>query len=363
VSPSFLFRVEQERGTDPEKPYLISDYELASRLSYFIWSSTPDDELMAKAGAGLLRQPAVLQEQLKRMLQDPKAKALVSNFVGQWLELRNIEGATIDKKVFPTFDNALGSDMRRETEMFFETIIKEDRSVLDLLNADYTFVNERLAKHYGINGVVGNDFRKVSLAGTRRGGVLTMAGVLTVTAMPTRTSPVKRGKFILDQILGTPPPPPPADVPALSEKPGDISAKSLRERLQVHREDPTCASCHARMDPIGFALENFDAIGRWRDKDGAFTIDASGTLPEGQSFKGPDELRKIIAARKDDFLRTLTEKLMTYALGRGMETYDKCTIKDISAAVSKDGYKFSSLVSQIVMSDAFQKRRAKRGEE
>jgi hypothetical protein len=363
VSPNFLFRIEQEKSTNPDQPYLIGEYELATRLAYFLWSSMPDDELMAKAGAGQLRKPEVIQAQLTRMLRDPRAKAFVSNFVGQWLELRNIESATIDRKVFPTFDNKLRADMRRETEMFFENLLTQDRSVLDLLAGDYTFVNERLAKHYGIAGVAGEDFRQVSLAGTRRGGVLTMAGVLTVTAMPTRTSPVKRGKFVLEQILGTPPPPAPADVPALSEKPADVSAKPLRDRLQAHRADAACASCHARMDPIGFAMENFDAIGRWRDKDGSFPIDASGTLPEGQSFKGPDELRRVIAARKDDFLRTLTEKMMTYALGRGMETYDKSTIRDIGAAVAKDGYKFSTLISRIVNSDAFQKRRAKRGEE
>jgi hypothetical protein len=294
---------------------------------------------------------------------DEKSDALVSNFIGQWLELRNLDGATVDRKVFPFFNERLRADMKREVEVFFDHLVREDRSVLDLLTADYTYLNERLARHYGIDGVSGDGFRKVPLKNSHRSGVLTMAGVLTVTAMPTRTAPVKRGKFILDQILGTPIPPPPADVPPLSEKPSDVSAKSLRERLQVHREDATCNSCHVRMDPLGFALENFDAIGKWRDKDGNFDIDASGTLPEGQSFKGPDELLKVIGARKDEFVRTLTAKLMTYALGRGMEPYDKRTIKEISDAVAKDGYKFSTLVNQIVMSDAFTKRRAKRGDE
>jgi hypothetical protein len=363
VSPNFLFRVEKEQSSDPSKPYPISDYELATRLSYFLWSSMPDDELLAKAGANELHKPEVLKQQVRRMLGDEKAEALVSNFIGQWLELRNIDGATVDRKVFPFFNERLRADMRREVETFFDHLVREDRSVLDLLTADYTYINERLARHYGIDGISGEGFRKVSLQNSHRAGVLTMAGVLTVTSMPTRTAPVKRGKFILEEILGTPIPPPPAEVPPLSEKPADVSAKSLRERLQVHREDATCNSCHSRMDPLGFALENFDAIGKWRDKDGSFDVDASGVLPEGQAFKGPEELLKIVGSRKDEFVRTFTGKLMTYALGRGMEPYDKRTIKDISDATAKGGYKFSTLINEIVMSDAFQKRRAKRGEE
>jgi hypothetical protein len=360
VSPNFLFRIEQERSADPAQPYAIDDFELASRLSYFLWSSTPDEALFNVASAGKLREPETLKAEVRRMLTDPKASALVSNFVGQWLELRNLDRLSIDRRVFPDFNDALRDDMRREAELFFESLIRDDRSVLDLLNGDYSFVNQRLAKHYGIEGVTGDDFRRVSLAGTRRGGVLTMAGVLTVTAMPTRTSPVKRGKFVLDQMLASPPPPAPPDVGTLGEGREERSKGSVRQRFEAHRSDATCVACHSRMDPIGFAMENFDAIGRWRDNDGGFAIDASGTLPEGEQFNGPDELRAVLVARKDQFVHALIEKMLTYSLGRGLELYDRCTVKDIATAVERDGYKFSTLLTQIVTSDAFQKRRAKR---
>ena len=363
VSPSFLFRIEQERSTDPSQPYAIDDYELASRLSYFLWSSTPDDELLAKAAAGRLREPDALKAEVRRMLVDPRSAALVSNFTGQWLQLRNLDRQAVDRKTFPNYTDELRADMRREAELFFQNLIREDRPVLDLLNADYTFVNERLARHYGIAGVRGEDFRRVSLAGTHRGGVLTMGGVLTVTAMPTRTSPVKRGKFILDQILGMPPAPPPPDVTPLGDKPQDVSAGSLRQRLERHREDPSCFSCHARMDPLGFAMERFDAVGAWRDQDGGFPIDAAGKLPEGREFNGPDELRQVLLEHKTEFLRCFVENMLTYALGRGVEHYDRCTVRDICQSVETDGYRFGTLVTSIVTSDAFQKRRAKRGDE
>jgi hypothetical protein len=283
----------------------------------------------------------------------------VKNFAGQWLELRNLVDWTPDQRRFPNFDEKLRRAMLKETELFFETVIREDRSVLDLLDSDYTYVNERLAKHYGIEGIKGEDFKKVSLAGTKRGGILTMGSVLTVTAMPSRTSPVKRGKFVLEQILGTPPPPPPPEVPALPDRRVDVQAASLRARLEKHRADPTCAVCHNRMDPIGFAMENFDAIGQWRDKDANHPIDTTGKLPNGQPIDGPDGLRKVLVSKKGEFVRCVSEKMLTYALGRGMEEYDRCTLKEISESVERNEYKFSSLIDAIVMSDAFLKRRGK----
>jgi hypothetical protein len=344
-------------------PYAISDYELAARLSYFLWSSTPDDELLGLATAKRLREPAVLEQQVKRMLQDPRSVALVENFAGQWLELRNLDEYKPDPKFYPTFDDQLAASMKRETEMFFSTVMREDRSILDLLSGDYTFVNERLAKHYGLPNVTGENFRKVSLAGTKRGGVLTQAAVLTVTAMPTRTSPVKRGKFVLENVLGTPPPPPPPDVPALSEDAKDLSKATLKVRLEEHRKDPNCAVCHIKMDAIGFSLENFDAIGQWRDKDGKFPVDSVGKLSDGTTLNGADGLRKLLLTKQDEFVATVVKKLLTYSLGRGLEFYDQCTVKDIEAAVRKDQYKFSSLVMAIVKSYAFQKRRVLRPEE
>jgi hypothetical protein len=361
VSPNFLFKIEQERSSDPDKPYFIDDYELATRLSYFLWSSMPDDALLAVAGSGRLREPGVLRAQVRRMLADPKSSALVENFVGQWLVMRNLEHHSVATDRYKDFNEQLRADMRREVELFFANLIREDRSVLDLLDSDYTFANGRLAQLYGLKDVTGDEFRRVSLKGTPRGGVLTMAGVLTVTAMPARTSPVKRGKFILDQLLASPPPPQPPDVPALREqRRSEPTRMTVRERLEEHRANPSCVACHTRMDPLGFALENFDGIGRWRDDERGLKIDASGSLPEGEHFTGPVELRKVLLERKDEFVRCLVEKLMTYALGRGMENYDRVTVKEIAAAVAKDGYRFSTLVDRLVGSDAFQKRRAKR---
>jgi hypothetical protein len=361
VSPNFLFRAEQERSEDPAVAYAIGDHELATRLSYFLWSSMPDVALRTRAETpGALRDPETTKAEISRMLADEKSSAFVTNFVGQWLLMRNLAHHSVDRFRISGFSEELRRDMTLEVEMFFANLIRENRSILELLDSDYTFVNERLAKIYKLEGVTGEEFRRVSLAGTPRGGVLTMPGVLTVTAMPGRTSPVKRGKFVLEQLLASPPPPPPPNIPSFRDRRDDSAKASLRVRFEAHRSDASCIACHARMDPIGFAMENFDAIGRWREKDGGFVIDASGELPEGQSFNGPAELRKVLMGQKDEFVQALVAKMLTYALGRGMELSDRCTIREISEAVAKDGYRFSSMIDNIVASDAFQKRRAKR---
>jgi hypothetical protein len=363
-SPQFLFRVEldprpRRRGEvlPPVRP--VNDYELASRLSYFLWSSMPDDELTELAAQGELRSDDNLERQVQRMLRDPKAWALVENFGDQWLQLRLLPAINPDAKQFPTFDDDLRRAMLQETRLFFESVLREDRSVLDFLGADDTFVNERLARHYGIAGVKGDEFRRVSLTDDRRGGLLGQASILTVTSNPTRTSPVKRGKWILEQILGTPPPPPPANVPELKEDQDVVLKGTLRQRMEQHRADPNCATCHARLDPLGFGLENYDAIGAWRDREGAFPIDASGTLPTGESFQGPKELRAILKGRSDEFVRCLAEKMLTYALGRGLDYYDKCAVDRIVAAMAQNDFRFSTLVGEIVASDPFQKRRVR----
>jgi hypothetical protein len=355
VSPHFLFRVERSpRGHLTVFP--LTEYELATRLSYFLWSSMPDDELFRLAGEGSLRKH--LEAQARRMLRDPKVRALTENFAGQWLQTRNLRTMTPDPGTYPAFDEALRSAMAKETELFFEAIVKEDRSVLDFLDADFTFVNERLARHYGLPGVKGPEFRRVSLAATERRGVLTHASILTVTSNPTRTSPVKRGKWILDNILNTPPPPPPPDVPELEEQKGELKG-SLRQRMELHRSNALCASCHQRMDPLGFGFENFDGIGQWRTHEGKFAIDPSGVLPSGQSFKGPKELVAILKTKATEFRRCLAEKMLTYALGRGLESYDRCTVDDVCAEVARNDNRFSSLVLGIVKSDAFQKRKGR----
>ncbi len=363
VSPHFLFRIEQDRaGTRPDGAHPVGEFELAARLSYFLWASTPDDELLNLSAEGKLRKPEVLQAQVKRMLTDPKARALSENFAPQWLQIRGLKSFAPDPKLFPTFDEPLRNAMLRETEAFFQYIVDEDRSVLELIDSDYTLMNERLAKHYGIAGVKGDEFRKIKLPDRRRGGVLAQASVLTVTSNPTRTSPVKRGKWIMDNILGTPPPPPPPDVPELKEENKAALSGTLRQRMEQHRANPSCASCHQRMDPLGFGFENFDVIGAWREKEGKFPVDASGVLPDGKKFNGPAELRGILKQREGDFCRCLTEKMLTYALGRGMERFDRCTIDEIARNLSKNQYRFSGLVFDIVKSDAFQMRRPKKGE-
>jgi Protein of unknown function (DUF1592)/Protein of unknown function (DUF1588)/Protein of unknown function (DUF1587)/Protein of unknown function (DUF1585)/Protein of unknown function (DUF1595)/Planctomycete cytochrome C len=359
VSPHFLFRIE--RGPDPRNPdsQRIGEYDLASRLSYFLWSSMPDAQLFRLASTGNLH--AELEPQIRRMLNDPKANGLVVNFAGQWLQLRNLAAVTPDPDRFPSFDEPLRDAMRKETEMFFAAVLKEDRSVLDFIDGRFTFLNERLAKHYGINDVKGDRFRKVELTGNQRGGVLTHASVLTVTSNPTRTSPVKRGKWILENILGTPPPPPPPDAGDLPEDKKGALTGTLRQKMEQHRTNPNCASCHQRMDPLGFGFENFDAVGAWRTQEDRFPIDASGILPDGRSFRGPTELKVILKEKADLFAHCLSEKMLTYALGRGLERQDRCAVDEVAAFLKKNDYKFSALVLGIVKSEPFQNRPAKQG--
>ncbi len=358
VSPNFLFRVENDREPDnPDDKHLLADFELASRLSYFIWGSMPDEELFALAEQGKLHDPAVLRQQARRLLADPKSSALVENFAGQWLNLRNLAEVTPDEKTFPAFSDELRGDMRRETELFFDSVIRDDASIVNLLVADYTFVNERLAAHYGIAGITGPEFRRVELQGTNRAGILTQASILTLTSNSTRTSPVKRGKWILENILGEEPPPPPPNVPTLEKTQTDLPNATLRQQLEKHRADPVCASCHDQMDALGFGFENFDAIGRWRDKDGENAIDSSGTLPGDQKFQGPIELLQILKHRHQDFARLFAEKLLTYALGRGLEFYDRCTVDKIMIALEQNDYRFSALLDEIVTSEPFMMRR------
>src|SRR5579863_5322929 len=358
VSPEFLFRVEAPQAPSLTKgtTYRLRDLDLASRLSFFIWSSIPDEELLGLAEKGKLHDPAVLAAQVRRMLADPKSKALVENFAGQWLRLRNVADWKPDPDKFKEVDAMLRSTFERETELFFENIVSEDRSVLEFLDADYTFLNERLAKYYGIQGVKGSYFRRVALKGPERGGILTQASVLMVTSYPTRTSPVLRGKWILESILNAPAPPPPPNVPTLDET-ASTTAKSLRETFEKHRANAACASCHSRLDPLGFSLENFDAGGKYRTKEGNDAIDASGNLPDGTLINGVAGLKKVLLARKDEFVEGLADKLLTYALGRGLEYYDQPVVRDIRRQAEKNDYRFSSLVLAIVNSVPFEMRR------
>jgi hypothetical protein len=352
ANPKFLFRVE--RAVD--KPGPVSDLELASRLSFFLWSSIPDDALIDAATSGRLSTPAGLERQVTRMLADPKARALTDNFASQWLLLRNLRGHVPTPGDFPNFDNELRQAFRRETELFFESIVKENRNVLDLINANYTFVNERLARHYGMPNVYGSNFRRVTVPNEARRGLLGQGSVLTVTSYPNRTSPVLRGKYILENILGTPPPAPPANVPALSDNEAGHEPKSLRERLELHRASQACASCHRVMDPLGFALENFDGIGAWRSKEPGGAIDPSGKLADGSDVDGPVALRAAIMRRPGQFVRTLTEKLMTYGLGRGLEYYDMPVVRAIARDAAKKNYRFSAIVTGIVSSTPFRQK-------
>jgi hypothetical protein len=315
----------------------------------------PDEELFRLAEKGQLR--ANLDAQVMRMMKDPKAIALVDNFAGQWLKLRMMDFVTPDAKTFPEFDDPLRQAMISETQMLFMEIMREDRSILDFIDADFTYLNERLAKHYGIEGVTGDEFRRVKLDSPERGGLLTHASVLTITSYPARTSPVQRGRWVLENLLDQAPPPPPPDVPALVEQ-GKLTG-TLRQRMEKHREDPGCAACHEEMDAIGFGLENFNAIGAWRSSDGDSPIDSAGLLPNGRKFSGPAELKKIIKERQDDFCKALSQKMLTYAMGRGLEKTDKCYIEEIVGKTKEQGYKFSALVLQVVHSDPFQKRAAK----
>jgi len=363
VSPEFLYRVEAGPAVAPAPIYRVTDLELASRLSFFLWSSVPDDELIEAAARGALRQPAELERQVRRMLADPRSDALVGNFVGQWLQLRNLASVTPSEVLFADFDDGLRRAFRRETELLFDSILHEDRSVVDLLVADYTFVNDRLARHYGIPNVKGSHFRRVTLTDPNRRGLLGQGSILTVTSHPIRTSPVFRGKWILENILGTPPPPPPPNVPALPDKGGVYAGKtpSMRERMATHRANAACAACHSMIDPLGFGLEHFDPIGRWREVDDLYApIDASGVLPDGTAFKDVAGLRTALASRPGRFVTTLTEKLLTYALGRGLEYYDMPAVRKIVRDAAAGNYRLSALVLGITRSLPFQMRRTER---
>jgi mono/diheme cytochrome c family protein len=356
AGPKFLVRTERVPASRPGTVYRVTDGELASRLSFFLWSSLPDDELLQLASQGRLSRPATLEQQVRRMLADPRASALAENFAGQWLQLRNLRSAVPDSREFPNFDDQLRQAFRRETELLFDSILREDRSVLDLLTADYTFVNERLAKHYGIPHIYGNHFRRVPVTVDARRGILGHGSILTVTSHADRTSPVVRGKWILDNLLGTPPPPPPPIVPALPERSALARPMTMRERMEQHRANPQCASCHKAMDPLGFALENFDAVGAWRIRDGRAPIDASGAFVDGSSIDGPAALRQALLAKPAILVGNLTEKLLIYGLGRGIDYRDMPAVRAIVRDAGNNGYRFSTLVLGIVRSDAFQKR-------
>ena len=361
VSPNFLFRFEDEpAAVEPGAPYRISDLELASRLSFFLWSSIPDDELVDLAVQERLHAPAVLEQQVRRLLADPRSQALVDNFAGQWLHIRNVAGFQPSPELLFHFDDNLRAAFEQETKLFFDSIIRENRSVLDLLDADYTFLNERLARHYGIPGVYGERFQRVSLpADSVRRGLLGQGSILTGTSRANRTSPVIRGKWIMENILGTPPPPPPPNVPDLVEERDPRKVLPMREQMAAHRANPVCAACHAQMDQLGFALENFDAIGEWRDiYASGLPIDASAEFPDGTTFDGPAELRRLLMSHADDFLTTAIDRLLTYALGRGLEATDMPTVRQIKRDAADDDYRFAALVQGVVASPPFRMRMA-----
>jgi hypothetical protein len=363
ASPEFLFRIErdpkpaavtQAAAVQPTAHY-VNDYELASRLSYYLWATMPDEELYKTAKAGRLRQPDVLQAEVRRMLADPKSQNLVDNWAAQWLQLRNLGRTKPDPKRFPNVDDELLDAMRKETNLFVGEIVQKDRSILDFIDAPFTYVNGPLARHYGIKGVNGEEFQRIDLDGEKRGGVLTQAAILTVSSYPTRTSPPVRGKWVLENLLGAAPPPPPDNVPALNDS--NIGTEiSMKERFAQHRRDPSCSPCHNVMDPIGFGLENYDAVGRWRDFDGKFPIETTGQLPGGKSFTGSKGLKEILRERSDEFVRNVTVKMLTYALGRGLERSDDATVDAIVQAVKANDYRFSSLVLDVVNSKQFQMR-------
>ncbi len=361
MSPEFLFRVEQDPANiAPKTAYRISDVELASRLSFFLWSSIPDDALLDAAISGKLKNPAVLEQHTRRMLADPRSNVLVSNFAEQWLHLRNLASTTPDMRVFPDFDDNLRQSFLKETELFFESILREDRNVLDLLSANYTFVNERLAKHYGIPNIYGSRFRRVNFdESSHRGGLLGQGSILTVTSYATRTSPVIRGKWILDNILGVPPPPPPASVPALKEREGIGKNLTMRQRMAQHRDSPACSGCHQLMDPVGFSLENYDAVGRWRTHDeSSIPIDSAGSLPDGSKFAGVTGLQQALLRHPESFISTFAEKLLTYGLGRGVGFYDAPAIRKIVRESEANNFRFSSVIVGIVNSTPFQMRKS-----
>lgn len=366
VSPDFLFRIEPSpaprAGVQAANFSPVSNYDLASRLSYFLWSSMPDDQLLRRASQGTLRDPRILDIEVRRMLKDPKSNALVENFGGQWLETRRLESMLPDRDRFPDFEDYLRYSMVQETELFFKNILHEDASILDFIDGKYAFLNERLARHYGIPGVLGPEFRRVNLSSIPRGGVLGQASVLTVSSFVNRTSPVVRGKWVLENLLNSPPPPPPPDVPSLDEEKVGANA-SLRETLEIHRKNAVCASCHSRMDPLGFALENYDAVGAWRTADGKFPVDASGALPDGRKLDGAAGLKAILMTDKDVFTRALTERMLTYALGRGLERPDRLTVNQVVATTASRNYKISGLILAIVDSVPFRNQRSDKAQQ
>ena len=356
ISPGFLFRVERDQNSPG--PYRITDYELASRLSYFIWSSMPDEPLFQLASQNRLHEPGVLETQVRRMIGDPKSRMFSDNFAGQWLRVRELKSAAQpDPSRFPGFTPALREAMYEEVIDFFDSIVREDTSLLQILSADYTFLNSDLAELYGIDGVQGPALRRMKLAMPNRGGVLGMGAMLTFTSYPLRTSPVLRGKWVLEQILGTPPPPPPPLVKSLPQDDTAVDGLTLRQQLEKHREKPECAACHQKMDPLGFGLENYDPIGRWRTQIGKLPVDATGVLPDGAKFEGPAELKRVLLAHKDDFARNITEKALAYALGRGLDYYDMPTVKQIAKTLADHDYRSSVLVTEIAKSFPFQFRR------
>lgn len=359
VSPDFLFHLERDSKT-AAGAHPVDNHEFASRLSYFLWASMPDEELTRLADQGHLRKPEVVEEQVRRMMADPKAHNLVDNFAAQWLQLRNLGRTKPDPARFPTVDDELLDNMRKETSLFVEAVIREDRSVMDFVDAPFTFVNGILAHHYGIAGVSGEEFQRVTLDGEKRGGLLTQGAILTVSSYPTRTSPPVRGKWVLENLLGAAPPPPPPNVPVLNEA-NLGKTVSMRERMEQHRKDPSCAVCHNQMDPIGFGLESYDAVGAWRDKDGDVPIDTSGVLPDGKSFQGAKDLKQILRGQSAAFTRNLTEKMLTFALGRGLEPFDRRAVEEIVRKVEQNNYRFSTLVLQIVNSKPFQMRSGESG--
>ena len=362
IDPEFLFRIERDpAGAAPATAYPVTDLELASRLSFFLWSSLPDDALIDLAAAGRLREPGVLETQVARMLDDPRSDAFVENFFGQWLLLRNMRTVAPDPDAFLDFDENLREAMEQETALFVESQVRGDRGVLDLLRADYTFLNERLARHYGVPNVYGNHFRRVPAAAHGRGGLLGQGSILTATSYPNRTSPTKRGLWVLENLLGAPPPPPPPEVPGLpdADHPEEARRLSMRERMEVHRISPACASCHVLMDPLGFSLENYDGIGAWRTTEDGAPIDVSSTLPDGSRFAGPAGLRDVLLAAEERFVETVTEKLLTYALGRGVEYHDAPAVRGIARGAAAGGYRWSSMILGVVESTPFQMRRSR----
>jgi hypothetical protein len=353
-SPHFLFRVESNSASGK-----LNSYEIASRLSYFLWSSMPDEALTALAASGELQKPAVLEAQARRMLKSPKIAALSEAFAAQWLNLRKLNTLNVDPGTYKGFDETLRQSMLTETHLFFESVVSQDAPITDFIDGKYSFVNETLAKHYGLPNVVGREFRRVSLAGTPRAGLLTQASILTLTSNPTRTSPVKRGKWVLEQILNDPPPPPPPGVPDLAEASADVTEPTtVREKLKLHLKNPVCASCHTRMDPIGFSLENFDGVGRWRTSDGDAPLDTTGEFPDGTKFTGPSELRAILLGKRSQFVHGFSEKLLTFALGRGIDSKDRCYVDEIAKRVGQNGQRFSAVVVGVVLSEPFRMRSA-----